>query len=228
MRPDMDTSSSQNEARQISVVIVEDHGVVRAGLRRLLDESGEAHVVGDAGTARDGLELVEIKRPDVVLLDIDLPDRNGLELVADVLAKSKGSKVLILSMHDSVEYVEEAFSAGVHGYLLKEAADSELLSAVRAVVQGGRYVYPLLGARLAEAAIGKHDDPLTDREREIARLLALGHTNHEVAQKLFLSVRTVETHRAHLMAKLHLHGRADLVQWALDNGLLKPSSRPHG
>jgi DNA-binding NarL/FixJ family response regulator len=141
-----------------------------------------------------------------------------------VLKEAPDAKVLILSMQDDPRYVREAFAAGACGYVLKEAADAEVVSAVREVASGGRYVHPALGARLvaaeADARAREQADPLSDREREVMRLLALGHTNQEIAKMLFISVRTAETHRAHIMQKLRLGTRAELVRYALDNGLL--------
>lgn len=209
-----------NAPSHTRIVIVDDHAVVRAGLARLLEDREGIDVVGEAGDARSGLERIEVTRPDVAVLDIELPDGSGLDLVPDIMRRSAGTRVLILSMHDEPQFVEAAFAAGVHGYLLKDAADSELVAAIETLQAGERYVYPPLGARLAQAALDRANDPLTGREREIARLLALGHTNQEVASQLYLSVRTVETHRSHLMGKLRLSSRAELVRWALDEGLL--------
>jgi DNA-binding NarL/FixJ family response regulator len=202
------------------VLLVDDHAVVRAGLRRILEDADSITVCGEAGTAKDAIELVEVKRPDVVVLDITLPDADGLDLVETLQAKGRGSRVLVLSMHDEPERVERAFAAGAEGYLVKDAAEDELVAAIEAIRGGERYLYPPLGAAMVKAATAPPADPLTDREREVVRLLALGHTNAEVAKLVHLSVRTVETHRAHAMAKLRLDSRADLVRWALDRGLL--------
>jgi two-component system response regulator NreC len=142
-----------------------------------------------------------------------------------VLKEAADAKVLMLSMQDDPQYVREAFSAGASGYVLKEAADTEVVGAVREVADGGRYVHPALGARLiaadAKERAEAEEDPLSDREREVLRLLALGHTNQEIAQMLYLSVRTVETHRAHIMQKLRLSTRAELVRYAIDQSLLE-------
>lgn len=218
------TDSPQDaDASPVRIVLVDDHGVVRAGLRRLLADVEDFEVVGEAGTLRDALETVEIKRPDIVVLDITLGSDNALEAMPEIQKKSRGAKVLILSMHDDPEHVQEAFAAGAEGYLLKDSAETDLIDALRALRAGERYVHPTLGARLAHAALRGPQDPLTDRERDIARLLALGHTNQDIAGQLYLSVRTVETHRSHVMAKLQLKSRADLVQWALDRGLIGKS-----
>lgn len=204
-----------------TIVLVDDHAVVRAGLRRLLEDAEGVTVVGEAGNGRDALEVVEVKRPSVVLLDLDLPDTSGIDLLPEIQRVSRGaSQTLILSMHDEAKYVERAFAAGADGYLLKDAAESELVAALATLRAGERYVFPPLGAMLARAAMAGPSDPLTERERDITRLLALGHTNQEIASQLYLSVRTIETHRAHIMSKLSLNSRADLTKWALKNDLL--------
>jgi DNA-binding NarL/FixJ family response regulator len=163
-------------------------------------------------------------KPDVVLIDIVMPDQTGLEALPILLHENPDLKVLVLSMQDDPRYIREAFAAGASGYVLKEAADTELVSAVREVARGGRYVNPGLGARLmaAEVDAERHaaDDPLSEREHEVLRLLALGHTNQEIAKELFISVRTAETHRSHIMQKLRLASRAELVRYAIGEGLL--------
>ena len=154
-----------------------------------------------------------------------MPDGNGLEVIPTLLRERPETKILVLSMQDDPRYVREAFAAGASGYVLKEAADVEVVAAVREVARGGRYVHPELGARLiaadADAARKAEEDPLSDREREVLRLLALGHTNQEIAKQLFISVRTAETHRAHIMQKLRLSSRAELVRYALAHDLLE-------
>jgi DNA-binding NarL/FixJ family response regulator len=181
--------------------------------------------VAEAGNARDAIFEVRKHKPDVVLLDIGLPDRSGIEVTAEVLKEAPGSKVLILSMEDDPRYVREAFAAGASGYVLKEAADTEVVDALKQVAGGERYVHPALGARMAvaeaEATARADADPLSERERVVLRLLALGHTNQEIAKTLFISVRTAETHRAHIMQKLRLTTRAELVRYALSQGLLE-------
>jgi two-component system response regulator NreC len=209
------------------VLIVDDHTVVRAGLALLVDAADDLEAVGEAGSAREALLEARTAKPDVVLLDVMMPDQGGIEIVPQLLHEHPEAKVLILSMQDDPRYVREAFEAGASGYVLKEAADTELVAAIREVSGGGRYVHPELGARLvaAETAERKRveDDPLSDREREVLRLLALGHTNQEIAKELFISVRTAETHRAHIMQKLRLSSRAELVRYALAEGLLESS-----
>jgi two-component system, NarL family, response regulator NreC len=209
----------------VRVVIVDDHAVVRSGLRMLLDAADDIETVGEAGTAREAVFEVRARKPDIVLLDVGLPDRSGIEAAPDLLEEAPEARVLILSMEDDPSYVRQAFAAGASGYILKEAADAELVTALRAVAAGERYVHPALGARMAtadaEAAARAEADPLSDREREVLRLLALGHTNQEIASMLFISVRTAETHRAHIMRKLRLNTRAELVRFALAQGLLE-------
>lgn len=208
----------------ISIVVVDDHAVVRSGLRMLLDSQDDIEVVGEAGTAKDAIFRARALKPDVMLLDVVMPGESGIDVLPKLLKESPQTKVLILSMQDDPSYVREAFAAGANGYVLKEAADEEVVSAVREIANGGHYVHPALGARMvaAEAAerAAAEADPLSEREREVLRLLALGHTNQEIAQSLYISVRTAESHRAHIMQKLRLSTRAELVRYALAHGLL--------
>ena len=210
--------------KAIRVLIVDDHAVVRSGLHLLLDAEDDIEVIGEAGDVKEAIFEARAKKPDVVLMDVIMPGETGIEGVPQVLKEAPAAKVLVLSMQDDPRYVREAFGAGASGYVLKEAADAEVVAAVREVAQGGRYVHPELGARLitadSEERKRAEEDPLSDREREVLRLLALGHTNQEIAKQLYISVRTAETHRAHIMQKLHLSSRADLVRYALANGLL--------
>jgi two-component system, NarL family, response regulator NreC len=207
-----------------SVLIVDDHAVVRSGLRRLLEQEG-FEVVAEAGDMRNAVFEARVHKPDVILMDVVMPGQSGIEATPAVLKEAPDAKVLVLSMQDDPRYVREAFDAGASGYVLKEAADTELVQAIREVAGGGRYVHPALGARMITAAAEERrraeEDPLSDREREVLRLLALGHTNQEIAKMLYISVRTAETHRAHIMQKLRLTTRAELVRYALDQGLLE-------
>jgi two-component system, NarL family, response regulator NreC len=207
-----------------SVVLVDDHNVVRSGLRLLLDGQEDIDVVGEAGNAKDAVFRARALKPDVILLDIVMPGESGIEVLPKLLKESPATKVLVLSMQDDPSYVREAFAAGASGYVLKEAADEEVVSAVREVAAGGNYVHPALGARMVAAEAKERADaeadPLSEREREVLRLLALGHTNQEIAQQLYISVRTAESHRAHIMQKLRLTTRAELVRYALTHGLL--------
>jgi two-component system response regulator NreC len=212
----------------IKVVVVDDHAVVRSGLRLLLDAHEDIEVVGEAGNAKDAIFRARALKPDVMLLDVVMPGESGIEALPQLLKESPETKVLVLSMQDDPSYVREAFGAGASGYVLKEAADEEVVSAVREIAKGGRYVHPSLGARMVAAEATERAaaeaDPLSEREREVLRLLALGHTNQEIAQELYISVRTAESHRAHIMQKLRLSTRAELVRYALSHGLLAEES----
>ena len=214
------------------VLIVDDHAVVRSGLRMLLDAQEDIEVVGEASDVRGAIFEARAQKLDVILMDVVMPGPSGIEGAPDVLKEAPGAKLLILSMQDDPHYVREAFAAGASGYVLKEAADTELVNAVREVAGGGRYVHPALGARLAAAEVDElrraEEDPLSEREREVLRLLALGHTNQEIAKMLYISVRTAETHRAHIMQKLRLTTRAELVRYALAQGLLEEGKSVSG
>jgi DNA-binding NarL/FixJ family response regulator len=209
----------------VRVLIVDDHAVVRAGLKLLVDAAEDLEAVGEAGTGREAILEARSAKPDVVLMDVMMPEQTGIEALPQLLHEHPEAKVLVLSMQDDPRYVREAFEAGASGYVLKEAADAELVAAIREVASGGRYVHPELGARLVAAESAERrraaEDPLSDREREVLRLLALGHTNQEIAKQLYISVRTAETHRAHIMHKLRLSTRAELVRHALAEGLLE-------
>jgi len=209
----------------IRVLIVDDHAVVRSGLRMLLAAEDDIEPVGEAGSAKEAIFQARSLEPDVILMDVVMPDGSGIDVVPQLLHEHPDVKVLVLSMQDDPQYVRQAFSSGASGYILKEAADTEVVGAIREVARGGRYVHPALGARLVSADADERrraeEDPLSDREREVLRLLALGHTNQEIAKMLYISVRTAETHRAHIMQKLGLQTRAELVRHALDEGLLE-------
>jgi len=211
----------------IRVLVVDDHAVVRSGLCLLIDAEPDLETVGEAGNVRDAVFEARSSRPDLILMDVVMPGESGLDGVPKLLHEHPDAKVLILSMQDDPRYLREAFAVGASGYVLKEAADTEVVTAIREVAAGGRYVHPELGARLiaaeADAARQAEEDPLSDREREVLRLLALGYTNQEIAKQLFISVRTAETHRAHVMQKLRLASRAELVHYALAHGLLEPA-----
>ena len=209
----------------IRVLIVDDHAVLRSGLHLLLDAQAGIEVVGEAGDVKEAVFEAREKKPDIVLMDVVMPGQTGIEGVPLVLKEAPEAKVLVLSMQDDPRYVQEAFAAGAVGYILKEAVDAEVVRAIKRVAAGEHYVHPELGARLiaaeAEAKAREEADPLSDREREVMRLLALGHTNQEIAKMLYISVRTAETHRAHIMQKLRLSTRAQLVRYAIDQGLLE-------
>ena len=209
----------------IRVVVVDDHAVVRSGLRRVLDAEEDIDVVAEAGSVRDAVFEARAHKPDVIVMDVVMPGQSGIEGTPLVLHEAPDAKVLVLSMQDDPRYVREAFAAGASGYVLKEAADTDVVEAVREVSEGRRYLHPALGARLIESEAREREeadaDPLSEREREVLRLLALGHTNQEIAKMLYISVRTAESHRAHIMQKLRLQTRAELVRYALAHGLLE-------
>ena len=209
----------------IRTLLVDDHAVVRSGLRRVLETEPDIEVVGEAGDAREAMFEARAHKPDVVVVDVGMPGKSGIQAIPDLLSEAPDTRVLVLSMQDDPRYVREAFEAGAAGYVLKEAADTDVVTAVREVASGSQYVHPTLGARLvaAEAAERRRAeaDPLSERERDVLRLLALGHTNQEIAKMLYISVRTAETHRAHIMQKLRLRTRAELVRYALEHGLLE-------
>ena len=209
----------------IRVLVVDDHAVVRAGLRRILDAEPDIEAVAEAPNGERAVFEAMEHRPDVVLMDVVMPGKSGIEATRAVLQAVPSTTVLVLSMQDDPRYVREAFEAGASGYVMKEAADDEVVDAVRAVASGQRYLHPALGARLVEAESEERRraalDPLSDREREILRLLAFGHTNQEIAKMLYVSVRTAETHRAHIMQKLGLTSRAELVRYAIGAGMLE-------
>ncbi len=209
----------------VRVLLVDDHAVLRSGLRLLLEREEGLEPVGEAGSAEEALRALPRLTPDVVVIDIEMPGIGGLEGVTKIRERAPDAHLLVLSMHDQARDVRRAFDAGAHGYLPKAAADEDLVRAIRAVAAGERYVHPSLGAALASPKeAGGPIDELTAREREVLRLLALGHTNQEIAERLVVSVRTVESHRAHVMTKLRVSTRAGLVREALRAGLLVEDS----
>ncbi|HSD82203.1 MAG TPA: response regulator transcription factor [Solirubrobacteraceae bacterium] len=207
-----------------TIVLADDHAVVRSGLRLLLDAEEGMRVVAEAGNADDALRLSRAHRPKVLVLDLNMPGKlDAFETISAVREATPATNVVILTMQEDPEFARQALASGAAAYVLKEAADAELVEAVRAAAEGGRYLNPRLGAALAAAPApdaGPPDD-LTERELEILRLIALGHTNVEIGKQLYLSVRTVESHRAHIQQKLRRSTRAELVRYALDRGLLE-------
>ena len=208
----------------VRILLVDDHAVLRSGLRLLLEREEGLEPVGEAATAEEALRSLPRLMPDVVVIDIEMPGMGGIEGAARIKERAPDARILFLSMHDQARDVRRAFDAGADGYLLKSAADEDLVRAVRAVASGERYVHPALGAALAAPAADGPLDDLTTREREVLRLLALGHTNQEIAERLIVSVRTVESHRAHVMTKLRATNRAEMVRHALGAGLLEDSN----
>ena len=205
-----------------AVVIADDHAVVRSGLKALLEAEPDLEVTGEAGDLRSTLTFVRAQEPAVLVLDLNMGGESSLDAIPELLEASPSTAIVVLTMQDDPAFAREAMRAGARGYVLKEAANSELVQAVYTVLEGGTYLQPKLGAQLAaqssEPAGPEHD--LSERELEVLRLIALGHTNAEIADSLFLSVRTVESHRAHIQQKLRLSSRAELVRYALDHGML--------
>ena len=208
----------------IRIVLADDHAVVRTGLRLLLDGEDGFEVVAEAGDVEGAVRTVLGYKPDVLVLDLNMPGReSSLEALPEVHKVSPGTRVVILTMQEDPQFARQALSSGALAYVLKEAADDELVEAVRRAAAGDTYLNPRLGAALAAAPERPAGPPgdLTEREAEILRLIALGHTNAEIGEQLFLSVRTVESHRAHIQQKLNLSSRAELVRYALDHGMLE-------
>src|SRR4051794_17117028 len=212
------------EAEAITIVLADDHAVVRRGLRLVLTAEDGLEVVAEAGTTDDAVRLIKAHRPTVAVLDLNMPGSMGSsnDALPALAAEAPGTRVVVLTMQEDPQFARRALAAGASAYVLKEAADTELVEAIRSAAAGEVYLNPRLGARIAAAPpepAGPPDD-LTEREVEILRLIALGHTNGEIGSRLFLSVRTIESHRAHIQQKLRRTSRADLVRYALDHGLL--------
>nr|WTB34497.1 response regulator transcription factor [Streptomyces sp. NBC_00830] len=205
----------------ITVVLADDHLVVRAGMRLLLAQDPAFRIVAESATVPDTLEAVRRTRPRVLVLDLTMAGQSSLPMIPALLTASPGTRILVLTMQEDPAFAREALRTGAAGYLLKEAAAEELLAAAHQVAGGATYVQPVLGARLAVEMPGSADqDSLTAREAEVLSLLALGHTNQEIAQRLYVSVRTVETHRARIRDKLGKDTRAELIAAARERGLV--------
>lgn len=216
-------------SKKIRLMLVDDHDMVRAGLRALLKGHPEMEVVGEAADGEQAISLAGTLAPDVVLMDIALPGMNGIEATRRIRAENPGIQVLVVTAHDSPEYFFELMKAEAVGYVLKEATPADLYTAIRAAHRGQAYFYPsiaryLLNDYLRRVRSGHEDrvhyDGLTDREREILRLIANGHSNREIAEMLVISVNTAEAHRGHIVQKLNLHTRAELVRYAIKSGLI--------
>ncbi|TMK41783.1 MAG: response regulator transcription factor [Actinobacteria bacterium] len=213
--------SSPTSEKAIRVVLADDHAVVRKGLQLLLDAEPDIEVVALAGDVPDAVRYVRGHRPDVLILDLNMPGGSSIEAMSDVLETSPETHIVVLTMQNEPAFARSALGAGATGYVLKEAADDELVEAVHRAAAGETYLNPQLGARVAaEPTAGAGADDLSEREVEVLRLIALGHTNAEIAEQLFLSVRTVESHRAHIQQKLGRSTRAELVRYALEHKLL--------
>jgi two-component system response regulator NreC len=215
----MATESAQAPIR---LVVADDHAVVRSGLRMLLEAEPDLEVVAEAGDVDSAARYVRGHHPDVLVLDLNMPGEPSLAAIPKIRAESPGTQIVVLTMQDDPGFAREALRTGAVGYVLKEAAEAELVEAIRQASRGETYLNPRLGARMASEAVapGGPPDGLTEREVEVLRLIALGHTNSEIGDQLFLSVRTVESHRAHIQQKLRRSTRAELVRYALDHDLL--------
>lgn len=212
------------------LLIADDHTLFREGVRSLLSRITDVVIVAETGDGRDALELIDRHRPDVALLDITMSGLNGLEVATRTARTSPKTQVVILSMHANEAYVAQALRAGVAGYLLKDAAATELESALRAVMRGETYLSPAISRHVVEGFLGRarpEGDPLaalTARQREILQLIAEGKSTKEIAAALEVGVKTVETHRAHLMQRLDIHDVAGLVRFAIRSGLVSPEA----
>ncbi len=212
---------------QTTILLADDHAVLRAGLRLLLSQEAHLEVVGEAESGLETLRLAEELQPDLILLDISMPGLNGLEAIGLLRKRAPQARILILTMHDDVHYLRRALQNGASGYVLKKAADVELLSAIQAVMQGEIYVHSSMTRSLLEDILppSQSTDPeqwdsLSEREKEVLRLVAYGYTAQEIADQLGLSVKTIETYRARGMEKLGLSSRAALVRFALSKGII--------
>lgn len=214
-------SDADSQEGTVRIVLADDHVVVRSALRMLLEAEPEFEVVSEAGDAEEAARKVRGHHPQVLVLDVNMPGGSGLAAVPKIREESPQTQIVILTMQNEPAFAREAMRAGALGYVLKEAADAQLVEAVRMAAAGETYLQPELGARLAAEPDSGAPDDLSERELEVLRLIALGHTNSEIAEQLYLSVRTVESHRAHIQQKLRLTTRSELVRYALERGLVE-------
>jgi two-component system response regulator NreC len=218
----MMSEPSQRPNHSIKVILADDQTVVRAGLRMVLEAEPDLEVIAEAGDVPETLRKLRAHRPDVLLLGLNMPGEPSLTALPQLREASPGTKIVVLTMENDPAFAREALQAGAGGYVLKESAAEETVHAVRNVLDGRPYLNPQLGAKIAAAPPGSSGPPddLSERELEVLRLIAFGHTNSEIAGSLYLSVRTIESHRAHIQQKLRLSTRAQLVKYALDHGLM--------
>lgn len=217
---------------KIRVLVADDHTIVREGVRLLLEAQPDIEVVGEAADGREAIALTRQLRPDLVVMDIQMPNLNGLEATRALKAELPQTQILVLTMYESDEYFFQVLAAGASGYVLKKAASADLIAAIRAAHQGDVFLYPSVARRLvsdylARVKAGEEQnsyDGLTAREREVLKLIAEGHTNQAIADKLVISPSTVQTHRTRIMQRLNLHSRAELIKYALRKGLLDSAS----
>lgn len=217
----MTTSASQTR-----VIVADDHAIVRKGVRALLESEGDILVVAEAGDGEEVLARARELRPDLVLLDISMPGMNGIEAARALRRELPSIQVIMLTMHEGDEYFFQALTAGAAGYIVKGAPAEDILTAVRSVRQGGVYLYPSLAKKLVtdylQTKVTSAYDGLTPREAEVLKLIADGLTNQQIAQKLFISTTTVQTHRARILEKLNLHSQVELIKYAIRKGILQP------
>ncbi|MCK4403505.1 MAG: response regulator transcription factor [candidate division Zixibacteria bacterium] len=214
--------------KKVKLLVADDHKIFRQGIKKLLEEESDLQVVGEAANGREAVKKATELKPDVILMDIAMANLNGLEATKQIKKVLPDIKVIMLTMHKNEEYILQSFQAGASGYILKEGAVEELVSAIRSIHQDKSFLSPTISKTLIDAYLRKMEtgktatpfDLLTDREREVLQLIAEGYTNREVAKSLFISVKTVEAHRAHIMQKLNIHDIAKLVKYAIQKGLV--------
>jgi DNA-binding NarL/FixJ family response regulator len=207
----------------IRVLVTDDHTVLRKGVAALLEREHDLSAVGEAATGDQAVVKARALQPDVILLDIVMPRKSGIDTLPELRKVAPQARVIMLSMQTNPSSIRQALNSGAAGYVAKHASDTDLLDAIRRVASGSRYVDPELGGDLVVSDAATLTEPISERERDVLFLLAVGYTNQEIAATLFISVRTVETHRAHIMRKLNLKTRAELVLYALANGLIGPN-----
>jgi DNA-binding NarL/FixJ family response regulator len=220
-------SSAPAESKEITIILADDHNVVRQGLRAILEAEGNLRVIGEAGRGLEAIRLVERLRPNVLVLDLKIPELSGLEVARQVRRRSPKTRVVILSMHSDKSYVLEALRNGAAGYVLKDSSAEELIKAVHEAAANRRYLSPPLSDSAVDAYVQQAGDTTTDsydslssREREVLQLAAEGNTNAAIGKRLFISPRTVEIHRANMMAKLDMRNHTDLIRYALKRGII--------
>jgi two-component system response regulator NreC len=208
---------------RVKILLADDHTIVRQGLKLILSAHSDLEVVGEAANGREAVELAEKLRPDIVLMDVQMPELNGIDATKKMVAANPRIRILVLSMHKESVYVREILKAGARGYILKDAIDTELLNAVRSVARGDGYISPAVSSALNDKVKDPTNpvDMLSPREREVLLLIADGKTNKEIATRLNLSVYTVDSHRGRIMEKLNLHSAGELVRFAMKNGLVE-------
>jgi two-component system response regulator NreC len=211
--------------QQISIVLADDHTLVRAGLRSMLEAEADLRVIGEAADAPSAAKLAKRRRPDVLVLDLQMPGADPAHDIASLREIAPGTAIVVLTMHNDPRRARDLLRAGAAGYVLKQAAERKLTEAIRVAAGGGSYIDAELGAELARLEADPLEE-LSERERELLRLLALGNTNREIGERLYLSVRAIEVNRAKLLEKLGIESRPDLVRFAIANGVIEPGNGP--